>query len=163
MTTNPLVRLLFNRGGIGKSITREETVERLNPLIEQLMRLNFSHNYVIDHCSEPSIVDQLATMQKRARNDVGKLAEVVLSAGGVSYNGTELRHETFDLGDTDNKMLFELLDREQAFYGAVQDELDISHHLRTQAVLENVAANSEDRLGYLKQVTSSRHRPTAAR
>lgn len=162
MNTNPLVRLLFNRGGIGQSLTREETVERINPIIEKLMRLNFSHNYVIDHCSEQAIADQLAKLQKRARADVGKLAEVVLSAGGAAYNGTELRHETFDLGETDNEMLFELRHREKEFQSTVGNELQVNHHLRTEAVLENVQANSEERLGYLKQVTSRRHRPTAA-
>ena len=59
MTKNPIVRLLFTRGGIGKSMSRAETIEHLNPLIEQHMRLNRSYEYAIEHASEEGIVGRL--------------------------------------------------------------------------------------------------------
>ena len=153
MMQNPIVRLLFNRGGFGQSMSRTETIERLNPLIEQHMRLNRSYSYVIEHLSEVGVVDRLKALQKRARADVGKLSETVLSAGGAAYSGVELRHETFDLGDDDAEMLTQLLEREQTLH-----ELGLNHHLRTEAILENVQANSQERLDYLKGVTKGRHR-----
>lgn len=162
MIQNPIVRLLFNRGGIGTSMSRAETIEHINPIIEQHMRLNRSYNYVIDHASEGGIIGRLKEMQKKARADVGKLSETVLSAGGAAYTGVDLRDETFDLGGDNSEMLFQLLDFEQSLYDAVTEELGLNHHLRTQAILENVQRNSKERLGYLKATTKSRPRRATA-
>lgn len=159
---NPLVRLLFNRGGFGPSMSRAETIEHINPIIEQHMRLNQCYNQVIDGLSDDEIVDQLRAFQKTARADVGKLAETVLSAGGSAYNGVELRNVTFDLGETETDMLFALRDREQALQDAVTDDLDADHQMRTRAILEVVQKNSAERLDYLKGVTKSRNRRTQA-
>lgn len=159
---NPLVRLLFNRGGIGPSMSRAETVERINPLIEQHMRLNRHYDVAIDMLQDTQIADRLRAFQKTARADVGKLGETVLSAGGVAYNGVELRDVTFDVGDDDTDALFTLRDREQALHDAVTAELDNNHQMRTRAILEVVQGNSAERLDYLKGVTKSRHRRTAA-
>lgn len=162
MIQNPIVRLIFNRGGIGTSMSRAETVEHINPLIEQHMRLNKSYDYAIDHLSDEEIVERLEALQKTARTDVGKLSETVLSAGGSAYNGVELRNETFDLGDDDTEILFQLRDREQEFQNALTEELDLNHQIRTEAILENVRAHSAERLDYLKGVTKTRHRRTPA-
>lgn len=162
MNQNPLVKLLFNRGGIGPSMSRAETVERLNPLIEQHMRLNKSYNTAIEGLSDDDIVEQLSAFQKTARADVGKLAETVLSAGGTAYNGVDLRGVTFDLGGDDTDMLFALRDREQALHDDVTDELDNNHQMRTRAILEVVQNNSAERLDYLKGQTQRRNRRTPA-
>ena len=162
MNQNPLVKLLFNRGGIGQSMSRAETVERVNPIIEQHTRLNRCYNAVIDALSDDEIVDELRAFQKTARADVGKLAETVLSAGGTAYNGVALRGVTFDLGEDDTEMLFALRDREQALHDAATDELDENHQMRTRAILEVVQGNSAERLDYLKGVTKSRNRRTPA-
>jgi hypothetical protein len=160
MNQNPLVKLLFNRGGIGQSMSRSETVERVNPLIEQHMRLNKGYNTVIEALSDDEIAEQLQAFQKTARADVGKLAETILSAGGTAYNGVELRDVTFDLGEDDTDRLFALRDREQALHEAVTDELKDNHQMRTRAILEVVQANSAERLDYLKGVTKRRNRRT---
>lgn len=161
MMQNPIVRLLFNRGGFGKSMSRAETIEHVNPLIEQHMRLNRNYAAAVDHASNNGVIGRLEALQKKARADVGKLAETVLSAGGIPYSGVDLRDETFDLGRDDSEVLFQLRDLEQALYDAVTEELDLNHHLRTQAILENVQANSRERLDYLKGVTKGRPRRTA--
>jgi hypothetical protein len=162
MNQNPLVKLLFNRGGIGPSMTRAKTVERVNPLIEQHMRLNKGYNTVIEARSDDEMTEQLRAFQKTARADVGKLAETVLSAGGTAYNGVELRNVTLDLGDNETDRLFALRDREQALHDAVTDELDENHQMRTRAILEVVQKNSAGRLDYLKGVTQRRNRRTPA-
>lgn len=162
MNQNPLVKLLFNRGGIGPSMSRAETVERLNPLIEQHMRLNRSYDAVIEQLADETLAEKLRAVQKTARADVGKLSETVLSAGGVAYNGVELRDETFDLGDDETDRLFALRDLEQALHDAVTEELDENHQMRTRAILEVVQGNSAERLDYLKGVTQRRHRRTPA-
>jgi uncharacterized protein (DUF697 family) len=157
---NPLVRLLFNRGGFGQSMSRAETIEHVNPILEQHTRLNRCYNQVIDALSDDEIASELQAAQKTARADVGKLAETVLSAGGTAYNGVDLRGVTFDLGETETDMLFALRDREQALHDAVTDDLDENHQMRTRAILEVVQANSAERLDYLKGVTKRRHRRT---
>ena len=159
---NPLVRLIFNRGGFGQSMSRAETIEHVNPILEQHVRLNRSYNQVIDTLSDDDIVDELRAFQKTARADAGKLSETILSAGGTAYNGTDLRGVTFDLGETETDMLFALRDREQALHDAVMDDLDENHQMRTRAILEVVQGNSAERLDYLKGVTKSRNRRTPA-
>ncbi len=157
---NPLVRLLFNRGGFGQSMSRAETIEHVNPILEQHTRLNRCYNQVIDALSDDEIASELQAAQKTARADVGKLAETVLSAGGTAYNGVDLRGVTFDLGETETDMLFALRDREQALHDAVTDDLDENHQMRTRAILEVVQANSAERLDYLKGITKRRTRRT---
>lgn len=161
MIQNPIVRLLFNRGGIGPAMSRAETVEHVNPLIEQHMRLNRSYDHVIEQLEAAEIVDELKRLQKTARADVGKLAETVLSAGGTAYNGVELRDWTPDLGVDTAERLTKLQELEQAFQDALNEELDLNHQLRTEAIIEVVRKNSEARLDYLKKITRGRRAPAS--
>ena len=154
--------LIFNKGGIGVSMTREETVERLNPLIKQHMELNHGYAYVTGHLREAKIGDQLNRLQKTARVDVGKLMETVFSAGGVAYNGVELEPDAYDLGDDDDTMLFALRDQEEALRDALAEEMDLNHHIRTLATLKLVHQHSQERLDYLKTITRKRRRPTGS-
>jgi hypothetical protein len=163
MTTNSLVRLLFNRGGIGPSISRSETIERVNPLIEQHVRLNHHYEYVIQHSGDADAVATLKDLQKTARADVGKLSEIVFSCGGTAYNGTDLEPGDFDLGDDDTEMLFQLQDLEEAFKADVDREIDeVDHQIRTRAILEVVQKNSDERLTTLRTMTKRKHRQTPA-
>ncbi len=150
--------LIFQKGGIGVSMSRRETVERLNPLIKQHMALNHGHNFVVAHLGARAVADDLAALQKVARVDVGKLMETVFSCGGVAYNGVDLEPEDFHLGDDDDAMLFELLDREQAFLQALTEELTQPHQIRTKAVLTLLQTNSQQRVTYLKEQTRRRRR-----
>lgn len=157
---NFLKRLIFNRGGIGKALTREETVDRLNPILEQHTRLNRSYDAVIRDLSDRDVAQTLEQLQKTARTDAGKLSETILSAGGGPYTGTDLEPEDFDLGSDDDEMLFELRDLEQALYDTVTEERDRNHQMRTDAILQVVQNNSEERLDYLKEHTRHRRRAT---
>jgi len=65
----------------------------------------------------------------------------------------------FALAEGDDALLFELLDRERAFLDGIKDELNEPHQLRTEAILNVIVANSEDRLGLLRDLTKRRHRP----
>lgn len=150
---NPIKEILLGRGWAGKTITRAETVERLNPLIEQHVKLNHNYEYAIRHHGDASVVDTLKSLQKTARGDVGKLSETVLSAGGAAYNGTDLDAEDFDLGDDDTEMLAQLDDLETEFRNAVRTERrEIEHQMRTRAILEVVLANSEERIQVVREL-----------
>jgi hypothetical protein len=154
---NTLKEILLGRGWAGKTITRAETVEHLNPLIEQQVRINHSYEYVIREHGNPSVVSVLERLQKTARGDVGKLSETVLSCGGTPYNGTDLEADDFDLGSDDREMLHRLQDLDEEFRDALAEErTEVDHQMRTRAILEVVKSNTEERLSTLRELTNSR-------
>ncbi len=152
---------LLKKGWAGRTITREETVERLNPVIKQHMALNHAYNYVIGACSDTAVTEGLAAAQKVARVDVGKLMETVFSAGGVAYNGVEMEPEDYTLSPEDNEMLFALRDQEVAFSKYIAEELTVEHHMRTRAVLTRLQTNSQKRFEFLKVNTKKRRKTPA--
>lgn len=151
--------LIFQKGGIGVSMSREETVERLNPLIEQHMAINHGYNFAINNLSESTVADALSGHQRIARMDVGKMMETVLSCGGVAYNGVDMEPSDFNLGDNDDAVLFSLHDQERDFSHALQEELKLGHQIRSKAILNVVLSNSQKRYQYLKEATMRRRRP----
>ena len=156
---NTLKELLLGRGWAGKTISREETVERINPLIEQHIKLNHYYRAASRSHSNAEVSRRLEDLLKTARTDVGKLSETVFSAGGSAYNGTDLEPEDFDLGDEDAEMLSTLRDLEKDFHEAVTHERnEVEHQMRTRAILEVVQGNSNERLDTLE--TLHRHTPS---
>jgi len=156
---NTLKELLLGRGWAGKTISREETVERINPLIEQHIKLNHYYRAASRSHSNAEVSRRLEDLLKTARTDVGKLSETVFSAGGSAYNGTDLEPEDFDLGDEDAEMLSALRDLEKDFHEAVTHERnEVEHQMRTRAILEVVQGNSDERLDTLE--TLHRHTPS---
>jgi len=146
---NPVKEALLNRGWAGKTLSRSETVEQLNPLIRQHVELNHHYGAAIRHCDDERVVDVLERLQKTARADVGKLSETVLSCGGTPYNGTDLSPEDFTLKGSLSDLFEELHDLETAFNDALAEEIDLEHQMRTRGVLEAVKSNSQDRLNAL--------------
>jgi hypothetical protein len=152
--------LAFQKGGIGTTISREETVERLNPLIREHVALNHYHDFAIKSSTDPSLVEELRALQKTARADVGKLAETVFSNGGVAYNGTDIEPGSLRLEGDQDDMIQELRDREARFQQLLTDELADSnnHHIRTRAILGVVLKNSQMRASALKAAQKRRIR-----
>jgi hypothetical protein len=147
---NPIKEAILGRGWAGKTITRAETVERLNPLLRQFLELNHNYEYVIRTHSDPAVTEALERVQKTARADVGKLNETVLSCGGSPENGTDLEPEDFNLGTDELEMLYQLEDLETEFNEALTYERkEIEHQMRTRGILEALKSNSEERLELL--------------
>ncbi len=157
-----LKEALLKKGWAGHTISREETVERLNPLIRKLTELLFDYRYVVDHLSDRAIAAELDAAMKTLRADIGKLSETVLSNGGIAYTGADLDPAAFNLGSDDDEMLFNLLDAEEAFQDAIEAEKEVEHQMRTRAILGVVAQNGRDRLVLLRTHTSRRRRPAKA-
>ena len=145
-----MLNFFLNKGGAGISISRQETVDRINPILKRQIEVNHGYNYALTHCSDEEAVAQFDQFQKTARADVGKLSETVLSSGGVAYNGTDLEPSNYHLGDRDNDILAALIDQEQALLDAIEGEAEVEHHIRTQAILLNVRTHAQERLNYLK-------------
>ena len=157
-----MLDFILNKGGAGISMPRHETIDRVNPIIEAHVRLNHAYEDAMRRLGNPDVVGQLEAFQKIARADVGKLNETVFSAGGVAYNGTDVEpgSVTLDGGEDDEDLLAALQDREGAFLDRLAEEFDLKpeHHIRTQAILSVVRANSRSRLDYLKGLTKRRRR-----
>lgn len=148
---NPIKEALLGRGWAGKTLSRAETAERLNLLIEHQSKLNRKYGYVIRNHGDERVVDVLERLQKTSRVDVAKLSETVLSCGGTPYSGTDLQPSDFDLGDDPLTMLQHLEGLETDFHEALAHELDeVEHQMRTRGVLEAIQSNSTDRLNALE-------------
>ncbi|MEX0822443.1 MAG: hypothetical protein WD021_09885 [Rhodothermales bacterium] len=146
-----LKELFLNKGWAGKTLSRQETVERINPLLRTHYELNRAYEYAIRNLSDAETADRLEVLQKTARGDVGKLSETVLSAGGVAYNGTDLEPGDVDLGSNDASILGELERLESALAAALDEELEEEHQIRTRAILGVVRNNSRERLDYVRR------------
>ena len=141
--------ILLQKGWAGKTISRAETVERINPIIRQLTVLNHHYDAYIRALSPGTLRDGLESSQKTSRMDVGKLAETVFSCGGTAYNGTDLEPASFSVSDRASASKA-LLDKEMAFLELLDAESDVEHQMRTRAILSVVRGNSEARLDLLK-------------
>lgn len=146
-----LKELFLNKGWAGKTLSRQETVERINPLLQTHYELNRAYEFAIRNLSDAETTERLAALQKTARGDVGKLSETVLSAGGAAYNGTDLEPDDVDLGSDDAAVVGELVRLESAFAEALDEELEEEHQIRTRAILGVVRNNSNDRLDYVRR------------
>lgn len=149
----------LQKGWAGYTISRQETVERLNPLLEKHIPVNRMYDAVIEHLGDSDYADQLRQQQRIARMNVGKLAETVFSSGGVAYNGTDLDPATFDAGNDEAGMLHRLHDLETDLLEALDAESDIEHQMRTRAVLDAVRTGTQERINLLETETRRRPRP----
>ena len=141
---------LLQKGWAGYTISRAETIDRINPILHQLIPLNNLYDFAIAHVQDKAVAERLEAFQRFSRNDVGKLAEVVFSCGGTPYSGTELDPAELDLGTGDSYIVSYLLEAETKYLQALRDEQKIEHQMRTRASLEVLEKNSQDRLVYLK-------------
>ena len=151
----------LQKGWAGKTITRDATVERLNPILQRHIKLNHAYRAAIERLSEKHIVARFSEHQKTARADVGKLSETILSAGGTPYTGTDLKPDAADLGASNNDVLFALRDREEDLHDCVVAERGENHQMRTRAILGVVEKDSAERLQDLKEITRPRRRSTS--
>jgi len=139
---------LLKKGWAGRTLSRKETVDRLNPIIRDHMALNHTYNYVIQHCGNESQANLLSDIQKTARMDIGKLMETVFSCGGVAYNGVDMEPEDFAPDTSD--LLSALQEQETTFRDFLSAETAQEHQMRTRAVLQRLQRHSEDRLELLR-------------
>lgn len=156
----PVLRPLLNKGGAGRYISREETVKRLLPLVEQHNRLLQAYHYTVERLQDGAAKEQVDALMPRLRTHLAKLDETIYSAGGTPPLGTHLRPGETGRGRTDAEMLYHVLDLERAFHDALTDEVDAVHHQeRTRAILGHLARGSAERLEVLRTLTNPLPRP----
>lgn len=146
-----MANIFLNKGGAGISISRQETIARLEPISRTLNQVNLYYQAAIDRLGHEEFAEQLDRFMRKSHQDVGKLSETVLSAGGVPYSATDLEPENFVLEGSDGEMMAALSEKEDTLQAMVRDESKVRHQIRTQAILLNVQTNSQERLNYLKE------------
>ncbi|PSQ93117.1 MAG: hypothetical protein BRD52_02580 [Bacteroidetes bacterium SW_4_67_19] len=153
---------IFRKGRMGRTISRSETAERLNPILEQHVWLNHYYRHAVERLDNRRLAEHLAEETRTARNDVGKLNETILSAGHTPFSGTDIEPDEIDMssGGGDYGLLYDLIDAEEDLQDAIEAEGDVEHQMRTRAILEVVQTNSKRRLSALKDATEGRRRPS---
>lgn len=157
----PLIQSVMNRGGAGRSMTREESVEAILPLVRQHHNLLHAYDAAIRHLGDRDLAARLNDGMNRARTELAKLKETVFSLAGTPPNGTDLDPDV-RIGRTDAEIIHALDDAERAYRDALTDTLGLAHHqLRTTAILENNVTGSEARLGVLHPIVTRMRKPDA--
>jgi hypothetical protein len=137
--------ILLKKGWAGKTISRPETAQRLNPLIHTMSNILRAHNHVAASTDSSGSNSPLSEQVRLLRMDIGKMSETVFSSGGVATRTAE----PYVAGLNGNK---DLLDAENALLSDLRNEKDIEHQMRTRAILAAVAANTENRIQLLRQL-----------
>lgn len=155
----PILKPLLKLGGAGRSMTRRETVEAVNPLVRRHAELIHAYDAALRALSDRGIADALGGVMPNLRTDLAKLKETVFSLGGTPPNSTDL-DPAVHLGNDDAEILHTLDDAERGYREALREAIGMPHHqLRTTAILENGLKGSEDRLGVLHPVVTRMRRP----
>ena len=159
----PLVKSVMNRGGAGRSMTRQESAESLMPLVRQHHNLLHAYGAAIRHLGDRDLAARLNDGMNRARTELSKLKESIFSLAATPPNGTDLDPD-IRLGDTDEEIIYTLDEAERAYRDALHDTVGFAHHqLRTTAILENNLTGSEARIGVLHPIVTRMRRPETHR
>ena len=155
----PALRPLLNKGGAGRYISREASVERLQPVVENHLRLLYAYDGVLARMADGPTKERLTALMPYLRTELNKLYETVFSLAGSAPTGVGMEPGSVSLGDRETDRLFALVEEERAFGTAMREEGDAVHHQeRTRAILNHNADASDSRLGVLREVTSALRR-----
>lgn len=150
----PSLRPILNKGGAGRYISREESAERLAPIAEHHLALLRTYNGVLPALADGPGKERVQAMMPYLRTEAAKVSETMLSLGAVppSGAGTMAGPAAATYG-SDRERVQALLDAENAFGGALRDEIDVVHHQeRTRAILGHNADASASRIDLLRGV-----------
>ncbi len=148
----PALRPILNKGGAGHYISREESVERLIPIIADQLGLLRDYDHVAKRLQSPVVRQRFEeVVLPNVRTELNKLYETILSLGGTAPTGAQMDWSDSDLSGNDTELLKEMLTRDRAFGGRLTEEAEAVHHQeRTRAIIGHNAAKSGDRLNMLR-------------
>lgn len=145
----PILRPFLNKGGAGRSLSRTDTIDVLNPLVQQHIDLLSYYNAVCRALSDQKLEESLNAALPRLRNELGKIRESVLALGGIAPTG--VGEPLLTLDGTDGNLLYDLEQQERALRDALKQALEYPHYqFQTLAILNNNLAGSESRIGALR-------------
>lgn len=156
----PALRPILNKGGAGRYATREETAERLIPLVRSHHELLLAYDNALANLDDGNALALLDALMPRARTESGKLSETVFSMGATPPNGTDLEPAGSGSRDTDAELLYHVLNLERDYCETLSGEIDAIHHQeRTRAILKVVRDGSEARLEVVRSLTNRLPQP----
>lgn len=146
-----MLKAILNKGGAGKSISRAETADRLSALMRRYNEIMFAYDAAAS-VSSTETADALEQVVHGVRDDVGKLSELILSAGAVPPLGTDIEPGDVSVGRDEAEALAAVTRLERAFEDALKGESGVKHYLRTIATLDNTLARTRDRIQTLERL-----------
>ncbi|MCY4171965.1 MAG: hypothetical protein OXE59_11345 [Bacteroidetes bacterium] len=149
MTIKDIKSAVLKKGWAGKTLSRSETAHRLNALIEEHVKLKHYYANLQLHLQSVELQEELLTILKTLRLDIGKLKEVVFSCGQTAFNGTSLKPESFHLDS--GTPIIELREFEREFDALLHGEQPIQHQIRSEAVLTRLREHCAERLSFLQK------------
>ena len=149
----PSLRPLLNKGGAGRYISREESVERLQPIAAAHLDLVYAYDAAAAALDGPAR-ERLDAVMPYLRTETNKVYETILSLGGTAPMGTQREPAAPASGDV-GSIVRRLREAETRFAAILRDEVDVVHHQeRTRAILEHNARASDSRLGVLRDLVA---------
>ncbi len=138
--------ILLNKGWAGRTISRAETVDQLNPHIQAMSNLLYAYNLMedndIDSFDEASMGEHIRVL----RMDIGKMSETIASCGGISLRSPE-RSLVGESTEWSN-----IIASEKALQKMILAEQEIEHQMRTRAILSKIAENTDLRIQQLSRL-----------
>ncbi len=148
-----MLNAFLNKGGAGISISRHESLRRVNPFIAEQIALVRRYDALLGRTARPERLTGLAPLLRTARTDFAKLSEVVLSLGGVPEHVVSTGELPVDADPDERLEMRRLLDQERAFGDRLDGEFDgVEHQIHTSAVLNVVRENSRERTRFLEDL-----------
>ena len=153
----PALRPILNKGGAGKYISREESVERLRPIIADHLNLLRDYDHVAKRLQHAEARQRFNdVVLPNVRTELNKLYETILSHGGAAPTGAEMDWTASGLGGSDADMIKALIERDKAYGQSLRDEMEAVHHQeRTRAIIGHNAEKADDRLAMLRAVLAA--------
>ncbi len=149
----PALRPILNKGGAGRYISREMSVERLRPLSDRHLDLLQVYDRELAALPAGPATERVTAMMPYLRTETAKMSETILSLGGATSTGAGREPLAPVPGRSVRQRVEGLLDAERDFGTALRDEVDAVHHQeRTRAILTHNAEASDTRLDLLRGI-----------
>ena len=142
---------VLNKGGWGLSLARADSVETLQPILRAHYQQLNAYEFARQQAGN-GFPDRVESALRTLRTDIGKIAETILSFGGVPYNGTDI--DPGATGDTSVPPAerIERLDAsERELYGLIDEGMNKPQQIRTLSTLKLLRNHSDDRLAILRE------------
>ena len=139
--------IFLKQGWAGKTIGREETIERLNPILSTANELMQRLGAFAAESSDQDVKTRIEASLRIHRMDIGKLCETVFSCGGVAYSGTDLSPSDF-AGTISQDIVL----NENTLSDMLAAESKIEHQMRTRAILGVLQENKRARQNSLRNL-----------
>ena len=139
--------IFLKQGWAGKTVGREETIERLNPILRTANELMQRLGAFAAESSDQDVKTRIEASLRIHRMDIGKLCETVFSCGGVAYSGTDLSPSDF-AGTISQDIVL----NENTLSDMLAAESKIEHQMRTRAILGVLQENQRARQNSLRNL-----------